>query len=59
MLNASGPRAEQSKPHLHFHVVPRWTDDGFTTWTNGRSSKKIPENPVRLLEEAVGALSAK
>jgi histidine triad (HIT) family protein len=24
ILNASGPSSEQSVPHLHFHVIPRW-----------------------------------
>ena len=24
ILNASGPGSEQSVPHLHFHVIPRW-----------------------------------
>ncbi len=37
VLNASGPNSDQSVPHLHFHVVPRWADDGLDLWPTGRS----------------------
>lgn len=32
VLNASGTAAQQSVPHLHFHVVPRKENDGMDTW---------------------------
>lgn len=32
LLNASGPDAEQSVPHLHFHFFPRIRGDGLTSW---------------------------
>lgn len=41
VLNASGVGSEQSVPHLHFHVVPRWEGDGFTTWPAERSNKSL------------------
>lgn len=41
VLNASGAGSEQSVPHLHFDVVPRWEGDGFATWPAARSNKSI------------------
>lgn len=49
LLSASGPHSEQSVPHLHVHVVPRWAGDGFTTWPTGRSSRQLPEQAVEEL----------
>ncbi len=33
ILNASGTSAEQSVMHLHFHIIPRKTNDGLHTYT--------------------------
>ena len=41
ILNASGPSSEQSVPHLHFHVIPRWGDDNFSTWPASRSQHHV------------------
>lgn len=29
LITSAGTAAEQTVPHLHLHVVPRWGDDGF------------------------------
>ncbi|MBO1332653.1 HIT family protein [Streptomyces sp. VRA16 Mangrove soil] len=50
ILNASGPGSEQSVPHLHFHIVPRWADDGLSTWPTGRSRHHIGDPHARLAD---------
>ncbi len=32
LMNASGQSAEQSVQHLHFHFLPRFENDGLSTW---------------------------
>ena len=32
LLNASGRAAQQSVFHFHFHLMPRFSDDGLDTW---------------------------
>ncbi|MBW9324566.1 HIT domain-containing protein [Enterococcus casseliflavus] len=39
VLNANGYSAEQSIPHLHFHLIPRNDCDKFTTWPSFPLSK--------------------
>jgi len=32
VLFASGPEAQQSIPHFHVHILPRWRGDGVDAW---------------------------
>lgn len=36
ILNASGKDAQQSVMHLHFHLVPRYQNDGLDMWIKQR-----------------------
>jgi histidine triad (HIT) family protein len=56
LLSAGGPGSEQSVPHLHLHVVPRWHDDGLTTWPSGRSAHRVAGDPTALIAEALRGL---
>ncbi|MDX2591426.1 HIT domain-containing protein [Streptomyces sp. WI03-4A] len=53
ILSASGPGSEQSVPHLHFHVIPRWVDDGISTWPTGQSRRCPTGDPGRRLAAAL------
>lgn len=55
LLHASGAGSEQSVPHFHIHVVPRWPDDGFSTWPKEQSAHQVRADPVLQLAAAVKA----
>ncbi|HDP73983.1 MAG TPA: HIT family protein [Candidatus Woesearchaeota archaeon] len=51
IINASGKDAQQSVFHLHFHVVPRYKNDGLDLWFHGKAGdkEKIKEIKKKLL----------
>jgi histidine triad (HIT) family protein len=51
VLQASGTDAGQSVPHLHFHVVPTWPDDGTTHWPERVSAHRVAGDPYSELAE--------
>lgn len=36
----NGPAAGQAVFHAHFHVIPRWTDDGLSNWPGRNADGK-------------------
>jgi len=50
LLNASGTDAEQSVPHLHFHIIPRKNDDGIHAWPDLKERENPLDDMYRLLK---------
>lgn len=50
LLNASGESAQQSVPHLHFHLIPRREADGVDTWPQFTGSRLPIEEMHQLLK---------
>jgi len=49
IVNASGEDAQQSVFHLHYHVVPRYKDDGLDLWFHG-NEHQTQENILEILK---------
>ena len=47
VLNASGKEAQQSVFHLHYHIVPRFDDDGLDLWFHGTPKSGIDVGKVK------------
>ena len=51
VLNASGEAAGQTVFHLHFHIIPKKNDDGFSAWPKLPGGKLGVEATYKLLKE--------
>ena len=50
ILHASGDSAQQSVFHFHFHLVPRYKDDGLDTWPKSNYKEKSLEEIYQKLK---------
>lgn len=40
ILHASGKEAQQSVDHIHYHIIPRYKNDGINTWPKSKYHEK-------------------
>jgi diadenosine tetraphosphate (Ap4A) HIT family hydrolase len=57
LITSSGSAAEQTVPHLHLHVLPRWKGDGITIWPE-RDSTYAADELLRAASEIRRVLRA-
>lgn len=53
ILSASGPGSDQSVPHLHLHVIPRWQGDGLDTWPSTVSNRPLDDGWLSAVRSAL------
>lgn len=50
LISSSGEAAEQTVYHLHFHVLPRYPDDGIDIWP---PKSRMPDELERSVADAI------
>ena len=50
LLHASGISAGQSAPHLHFHLVPRFDEDGLNAWPTFPKTQQDKDELLKKLQ---------
>lgn len=54
IVQASGPHAGGTVPHLHFHVLPCWADDEAEFWPKEKSAHILQGDPYAAMRSALG-----
>ena len=47
IMNANGKQAQQSVFHMHFHIVPRYKNDGLNMWFHETEKQKYDLNELK------------
>jgi len=51
VMQSNGKSAEQLVPHLHFHIIPKFKDDGLKYWPQGKYEEgEIEEYRKKVIE---------
>ncbi len=53
IINASGADAQQTVFHLHFHIIPRFPNDGLDMWI-GSKNKKVKTGFEEVMKKLKG-----
>ncbi len=49
----NGEIAGQEVPHIHFHIMPRFSDDGHTFWTKIKYKEDEADTLAKKIKEAI------
>jgi len=55
LIQATGVDSGSTVPHLHFHVVPCWGDDGADFWPKERSGHAVADEPYRAIRAVLAS----